>query len=244
MPPSFDPFDFVRRRFAQELARQEQRLVDAVLSVPGAAVDIASVKMAKLLAESLTLLGRLSHGAADAIIEASRGPYARVLTQREHRLVQEAYGDRVPASRVRIVPGPGYSRIALATFINGNPAITLGNTIFLKPGLDWLRPAELPQTMGGLRLLVHEWMHVTQYATMGYAAFAHRYATELSASGGNADQLYEYQKRNLPFDGETLEGQAELVGDLAGASRGRTPADAAQAQMLRNKLRGTGIYGQ
>ena len=34
--PSLDPFEYVRRRFAQELARQEQRLVDAVLSVPGA----------------------------------------------------------------------------------------------------------------------------------------------------------------------------------------------------------------
>lgn len=244
MPPSFDPFELVRRRFAQELARQEQRLVDAVLSAPGAAMDSAGARVTQFLDDSLNLLGRLSHGAADAIVETSRGPYARPLTQREMALVQEAFGDRVPPARVRIVPGPGFSKIALAAFINGNPAITLGNTIFLKPGLDWLRPAELPQTMGGLRLLVHEWTHVIQYATMGYAAFARRYAAELRSHGGSADRLYEYKTRNLPFSGETLEGQAEIVGDLAGASRGRTPADAAQAQMLRAKLRGTGIYGQ
>lgn len=244
MSPSFDPFKMIRRRFAQELARQEQGLVNAVLSLPGVAADRAGARVAQFLDASLNFLGRLSHGAADAIVEASRGPYARPLTRRETRLVQEAYGDRVPPARVRVVLGPGYSTIALAAFVNGNPAITLGNTIFIKPGVDWLRPAELPQTLGGLRLLVHEWTHVIQYATMGYAAFARRYAAELRMHGGSADQLYEYKTRNLPFSGETLEGQAEIVGDLAGANRGRTPADTAQAQQLRAKLRGTGIYGQ
>ena len=242
--PSFDPFDLVRRRFAQELARQEQRLVNIVLSVPGAVGDQAVAMTANLLAESIALLGRLSHGAADAIVEASRGPYARPLTPREVRLVREAYGDRVVPSRVRIVPGPGFSAIAAAAFIKGNPAITLGNTIFLKPGLSWLRPAELPRTTGGLRMLVHEWTHVIQYATMGYAAFGARYVAELAAAGGNADRLYDYQTRHLTFTGETLEGQAQIVGDLAGAVHGRTPADASRAQLLRSKLRGTGIYGQ
>jgi hypothetical protein len=79
---------------------------------------------------------------------------------------------------------------------------------------------------------------------MGYAAFGARYAAELSSHGGDADRLYKYETRNLPFTGETLEGQAQIVGDLAGASRGRTPADVARAQSLRAKLRGTGIYGQ
>jgi hypothetical protein len=240
----FDPFEYVRRRFANELARQERRIVDAVLSVPGAAAERVAGKATQLLNETLDLLGRLSHGAADAIVEASRGPYARALTPRETALVAEAYGDRVPASRVRIVPGPGYSKIAFAAFLNGNPAITLGNTIFLKPGVVWIRPAELPQTMGGVRLLVHEWTHVIQYATLGYAAFGRRYADELASHGGNADRLYDYRTRNLPFNGETLEGQAEMVGDLAGASRGKTPADAVRVQQLRAKLRGTGIYGQ
>jgi hypothetical protein len=244
MPLPVDPFEIVRRRFAGELARQERRLVDAILSIPGQAVDAVTARVTVTLRDSLALLGRLSHDAADAIIDASRGPYARVLTQREQRLVVEAYGQRVPVSQVRIVPGPGFSKIAAAAFLNGNPAITLGNTIFLKPGLDWLRPAELPQTLGDLRLLVHEWTHVIQYATLGYAAFGSHYAAELASHGGSADKLYEYQTRNLPFKGETLEGQAEIVGDLAGAMRGRTPADAAKAQMLRNKLRGTGIYGQ
>lgn len=234
----------VRRRFAQELARHEQRLVNALLSLPGAVVDNGRAAVAQLLTESLDLLGRLSHGAADAIIEASRGPHARPLTQRELRLVQEAFGNRLSPARVRVVPGPGYSAIAVAAFANGNPAITLGNTIFLKPGFDWLRTAELPQTIGGLRLLVHEWTHVIQYATLGYAAFGRRYAAELRSHGGDADQLYDYQTRNLPFAGETLEGQAQVVGDLAAATRGRTPADAVRAQMLRSKLRGTGIYGQ
>jgi hypothetical protein len=101
----------------------------------------------------------------------------------------------------------------------------------------------LAQTIGGLSLLVHEWTHVIQYAQMGYALFAHRYATELRTYG-NADRLYDYQTRNLPFAGETLEGQAQIVGDFAIAKRGRTPADATRAQTLRTKLRDTGIYGQ
>lgn len=75
------------------------------------------------------------------------------------------------------------------------------------------------------------------------AAFGARYAAELRAHGYDADQLYEYQSRNLPFTGETLEGQAQIVGDLAGARRGATPADAALANALRGKLQGTGIYG-
>jgi hypothetical protein len=239
-----DPFDLVRRRFAQELARQEQRLVNAVLSVPGAVLDHARDRAAQFLTESLQLLGRLSHAAVDAYLEASRGPFARPLTPREIMLVREAFGGRVEPSRVRIVPGAGHSRIAQVAFLNGNPAITLGNTIFLKPGVQWIRPAELPQTLGGLRLLLHEWTHVVQYATLGYRAFAGRYAAELRAHGGDADRLYEHDTRNLPFNGETLEGQAQIVGDLAGASRGRTPADAQRATMLRGKLRGTGIYGQ
>ena len=138
---------------------------------------------------------------------------------------------------------PAFQRLLLPHSSCGHPAITLGNTIFLRPGLDRLRPAELPQTMGGLRLSIHEWMHVIQYATMGYAAFARRCAVELRTYG-SSDRLYEYKTLNLPFSGETLAGQAEIVGDLAGASRGRTPADAIQTQSLRARLRGTGIYGQ
>lgn len=238
-----DPFEAVRRRFARELARQEQRLVDALLGVPGAVLDAARTRTARLLEDGIDFVGRLPHAVADAYLDASRGPHARPLTPREATLVREAFGNRVSVDAARIVPGPGYSRIAAAAFLKGNPAITLGNTIFLKPGVRWIRPKELPQTMGGLKLLVHEWTHVVQYKTLGYAVFGSRYAAELAAYGGDADRLYDQKTRNLPFDGETLEGQAEIVGDLAGALRGRTPADAANARMLRSKLKGTGIYG-
>lgn len=244
MIPNFDPFDAVRRRFAQELARQEQRIVDAVLGLPGAALDMAQARASELVTDGLLLLGRLSHAAADAIMESSRGPNARALTVREQRLVQEAWGNRVPPARVRIVAGPGNSKIALAAFLKGNPAITLGNTIFIKTGLPYIRYQELPMTFGGLELLLHEYTHVVQWATMGYTAFAGRYAAELRAHGGDADKLYRYEERNLPFNGETLEGQAQIVGDLAAASRRGTPADVERVRMLRAKLRGTGVYGQ
>lgn len=243
MVPGFDPFEQVRRRFAAELARQEQRLVDMVLGVPSAIVDRARGRAAQVLTESLVFLGRLSHGAVDAILETSRGPSARALTPREQKLVQEAFGNRVPPARVRIVPGPGLSKIAAVAFLNGNPAITLGNTIFLKPGVAYLRYQDISLTLGGLELLLHEWTHVIQYATHGYAAFGARYAAELRAHGGDADKLYKHDERNVPFNGETLEGQAQIVGDLAGAVRGKKPEDAARARMLRSKLSGTGIYG-
>lgn len=216
--------------------------MDVVLSVPGAAVNRAKAGAGQFLTDSLVLLGRVSHRAADEIISVSGGPLARPLTEREQRLVKEAYGDRVSASLVRVVPGCGYSTIAFTAFLNGNPAITLGNTIFVKPDLAWFRPDNLPQTVGGLKLLLHEYTHVVQYATWGFSGFGARYAAELKRYG-NAERLYDYRSRHLPFEAETLEGQAQIVGDLAGARRGLTPDDVTLRSRLGAKLLGTRIYG-
>ena len=62
------------------------------------------------------------------------GPSARPLTQYETRLIVDAFGQRVPPHAGRIVPGPGLSYFVKMAFINGNPAIMIGNTIYLKKG--------------------------------------------------------------------------------------------------------------
>lgn len=93
MIPIYDPFEDIRRRFGQELARQEQRIIDDVLGMPGAALYVAQAEASQLLTRELSLFGRLSHAAADAIMETSRGPNARPLTAREQRLTQEAWGN-------------------------------------------------------------------------------------------------------------------------------------------------------
>lgn len=236
--PSFDPFEIVRRMFADELARQERRLVDNVLALPGAIIGQAIGSSIQPMVDGLTLLGRVSHGAANLILEQSRGPAARSLTPGEERLVREAYGIRVLPSDVRIILGHGNSRIALAAFLNGNPAITLGNNIFIRPGLPRLNAADLSTNLAGIDLLIHEYTHVVQYATLGFSGFAARYLRELRQHGGNAEELYRYWKRDVPYESETLEAQAQLQGNMASASHNSAP----EARVSARKLFGR-IYG-
>ena len=44
-------------------------------------------------------------------------------------MARESFGDRVDYGRVRICDGPGHNPVAWLALRNGNPAITLVNTI-------------------------------------------------------------------------------------------------------------------
>lgn len=83
-----------------------------------------------------------------------------------------------------------------------------------------------------------------QYASLGFGVFGRRYASELRAHGYDADQLYAYRKRNNSWRDETLEGQAQIVGEYSMFLRQKcTPESLRTLQMLRTKLKDTGIYG-
>lgn len=185
-------------------------------------------------------LASLPHAVADKIADAMRGPDARVLTDDEKAFVKEAFGDRVDLDKVRFVDGPGNSPIARAAFAKGNPAITIGNTVYFKPGhysTDFAKTAE------GQNTLVHELAHVMQYDEMGYAAFGAKYAADLARVGGNPDELYRYDKRETTYATETLEGQAQMVGDYAEIRNSKDPALQGRIADLEKRLEGTGIYG-
>lgn len=153
-----------------------------------------------------------------------------------------AFGLRVDPARVRIVRGPGHSPLAALAFRNGNPAITVGCTIYIKGDYD-VPKNDLTKSEGGLELLLHEFTHVVQYSELGYTNFGVRYAKEMRTYGGAA-KLYDYKHRKTDFQHETLEGQAEIVGNYTRAKGATNPQSRAMAAVLERKLQGTGIYGE
>ena len=242
-----DPFDAVRRA----LNRAAAAALDRAIASVGEAASRAVSNVARTLAQDIeyvtAVLGRLGHGTANAVADSFRGPFSRALAPAETSLVNAAFGSQpVLPGQVRIVAGPGNQPLAAAAFLNGNPAITIGNTIYVKPsvsrdrgGADWTTNPE------GVELLLHEYTHVVQYARLGFATFGKRYAEEFRANNNDAGKMYDYESRNLHYDQELIEGQAAIVGDyarqMALPPERRTPA---LIQQLRAKLRGTGILGQ
>ncbi len=87
------------------------------------------------------------------------------------------------------MPGPGLSYFVKMAFINGNPAVMIGNTIYLKKGSSNLTTSD-----SGIKLLLHESTHVMLCATSGIDVFGRRYAFKWRALGYDADQLYAYRK--------------------------------------------------
>lgn len=240
-----DPFEIARRA----LTRLENALLDRVVKAGSTAVattvDGARHNMSAVAGEVMTLLGKLPHTLANGIVDLDRGTGARRLTGTEMQLVVEAYGARVAPADVRIVRGAGLSVFATIAFMHGNPAITIGNTMYLKSDLNEIDYAELSNTMRGLELLLHEYTHVVQYATLGFGAFGKRYVAELRAHHNDPNELYAYETRNNDWQHETLEGQAQIVGDYTKARHAAAnPMNSRLADQLRAKLAGTGIYAQ
>ena len=103
----------------------------------------------------------------------------------------------------------------------------------------------MSKSYDGLELLLHEYTHVVQYATLGFAVFGQRYVRELRAHHNDPNELYDYGSRNNDWAHETLEGQAQIVGNYARATHAApNPNRRRLADELRAKLRDTGIYGQ
>ena len=187
-------------------------------------------------------LAALPNDAANALANSMRGPSARELTSGEEAALREVFGDSIDLSDVRIVRGPGYNPDAVAAFkVGGNPALTEGDTVYLRGDRY---SADLSATPSGTNLLVHEFAHVRQYQQMGFGSFFAKYGRDLAQHGFDRNEPYDYQSRDLDFDAETLEGQAEMVGDYAGYLAGEQGGiSATEAREIEAKLRGTGLFG-
>lgn len=220
------------------------RVVGATADAARSVIVTARRNLFQRAEDLMALLGQVPHKAADIIADGFRGGAARLLTTGERHLVVEAFGYRVDPALVRIVRGAGRSPVAEVAFLHGNPAITIGNTVYVSTETyDRYHAEDLSVSDRGIGLLIHEFTHVTQYASLGYARFARRYASDLRAHHYDPDELYDYPSRNLDFAHETLEGEAQIVGDYAEKRNSRVAVSRALAERARLKLRGTGIYG-
>ena len=154
----------------------------------------------------------------------------RKLTESEITLARTAFGDWIKYAKVRLSDGPGLQPLAHAAFAKGNPAITVGSTVYFKRGYcrDFSAPGE------DRVAFLHEMTHVWQYQRLGLAAFFARYGAEFAAVGGKPDRMYLYSSGD-PFDGAMLEAQAEMVADYS--------AGAAKRAKAASSLARTGFYG-
>ena len=127
----------------------------------------------------------------------------------------------------------------MIAFLNGNPAITLGNSMYFVPS-RWKANFASPRI--GIPLLLHEFTHVIQWDRLGHAAFLRRYMREKRAAGG-APATYEYTNRQTDFGHEMLEGQAQMIEDQAGFRLGIPRGQKSRAADLKRRLAGSGVYG-
>jgi hypothetical protein len=183
----------------------------------------------------------LPNGAANALADSMRGPSARTLTSGEQTELRKVFGNSIDLSNVRIVNGAGYNPDAKIAFdIGGNPAITEGNTVYIKS--DGYK-ADFSKDPEDIRTLAHEFTHVYQFQKMGFGSFFGKYAKDL-VTIGDRNKIYDYNSRpNTTYKTETLEGQAQMVGDYARYKAGDTSFSAQRIQNIENRLKGTGLFG-
>ena len=237
IPGQFDPKKFLGDLFKEAV----NRVGDYVI---GKAIDFGKQSLEWLNDKANQIkdkLASLPSDAANALADSMRGSKARTLTSGEQAQLNKIFSNRsIDLSNVRIVDGPGDNPAAAAAFRNGNPAITIGNTVYVKPGTY---SADFSTSAKGIALLAHEFAHVDQYQDLGFGSFGVKYAKDLASVGGDANKTYRYETRNTTFKTETLEGQAQMVGDYAEYKAGGNNLSAAQVKDVENRLKGTGYFG-
>ena len=160
----------------------------------------------------------------------------RPLTSGEIALTRAAFGDRIDYSRVKLSDGPGNNPFAHMAFAKGNPAITIGSTVYFKQDFcpDFSAPAR------NRKSFIHEMTHVWQYRAMGMPAFFLRYGEEVLMAKGRPDDMYLYQPGVAKFGESMLEAQAEMLCDY---SEALWTGNAARKTLLAKNLAGSGLYG-
>jgi hypothetical protein len=160
----------------------------------------------------------------------------RKLTAGEIALARTAFGDRIDYGKVKLSDGPGSNAAAHIAFMKGNPAITIGSTLYFKH--DFCPDFSVPGQNG--TSFMHEMTHVWQYRTLGMPAFFARYGAELVQAKGKPNDMYKYVEGETKFTGAMLEAQAQMVGDYYKA---KAEGNAARTARLARNLAGSGFYG-
>ncbi|HYN45137.1 MAG TPA: DUF4157 domain-containing protein [Allosphingosinicella sp.] len=159
----------------------------------------------------------------------------RKLTAGEIALAEAAFGTKIDYKRVKLADGPGNSFAAHIAFARGNPAITLGSTVYFKHEFcdDFSRKGQ------NRKSYMHEMTHVWQYQKLGMAVFLLRYADELVMAGGKPNDMYKYDVGKTLFNEAMLEAQADMVGDY---SEALWASNASRKALLAKNMAGSGIY--
>ena len=160
----------------------------------------------------------------------------RKLTAGEIALARAAFGRKVEYGRVRLSDGPGLQPLAHAAFAKGNPAITVGSTVYFKVRYcpDFSAPGE------DRKGFMHEMTHVWQYQTLGLHEFFMRYGVEFARVGGKPNDMYRFKEATDRFGDAMIEAQANMVGDYSEALWAGT---ASRTAKLARNLAGSGLYG-
>jgi hypothetical protein len=162
---------------------------------------------------------------------------SRKLTSGEIALAKAAFGNKIDYKKVKLSDGPGLEPLAHIAFAKGNPAITVGSTVYFKR--DYC-PDFSAATMKGKRSFIHEMTHVWQYAALGIPAFFVRYGKDLAKAKGKPGDMYRYAHGTDPFGKAMLEAQAEMVSDYSVAL---WSANAANLATFAKNLKASGFYG-
>jgi len=160
----------------------------------------------------------------------------RGLARGEIALAQTAFAGRIDYSRVKLSDGPGNNPFAHMAFAKGNPAITIGSTIYFKE--DYCPDFSAPGR--NRKCFIHEMTHIWQYRKLGMPAFFLRYGEDLLMAKGRPDDMYNYVAGTDRFEDAMLEAQAEMVCDYAEALW--TGNQTRRAQLAANLAR-SGLYG-
>lgn len=160
----------------------------------------------------------------------------RPLTAGEIALTRAAFGGKIDYARVKLSDGPGNNPLAHMAFAKGNPAITIGSTVYFKQDFcpDFSAPGR------NRKCFIHEMTHVWQYQRMGMPAFFLRYGEDLLKARGRPDDMYNYAAGAAKFGEAMIEAQAEMVCDY---SEAMWTGDAARQALLAKNLAASGVYG-
>jgi hypothetical protein len=186
-------------------------------------------------------LRKAPNRAANEFANSLRGDAARDITKSEAAVLRRALGKDIDLSDVRIVKGPGDNKLAKHILERlKRPATTFGNTVYVRADLY---QRDMSKTRDGVGLLAHEFTHVLQFQQIGFTAVVSRIGHEAARHGPNG--AYDYRSRSLTYRTETLEGRAQMVEDYTRLREmGVRPKERALHQILLQKLKGSGIYGQ
>ena len=130
------------------------------------------------------------------------GSMQRPLTAGEIALAQAAYGGKIDYGRVKLSDGPGSNPLAHMAFAKGNPAITVGSTVYFKQDFcpDFSAPGR------NRKCFIHEMTHVWQ----------HQHGINVWAQGA-VERSYDYElvSCDANFTDYGIEEQASIVEDYS-----------------------------